>query len=372
MANVIHGTSEVDVITPDYVDEAGDGFTDGENEVRLRAGADIFIGGLGDNTVYGGGGADDIFGVSGNNVLNGGGGADNIYSGTDTSELIGNNGKDELYLDLSEGADHTATGGAGSDSFYIENVSNTEQSVVTITDFDWDEDTATVEGVDIEELPVATDGSNLYVLIGDDDILVLDDAAETAPFEVEHTITLGTSGADEFTLNSGASNDADVIWTGSGDDFVRAGKGDDLVFGGEGNDTLMGQKGNNTLFGGSGDDIIDSGHHASVMSGGSGEDHISANMTRNGEHTLTGGADADVFEFYTGKSNAKSTAVVTDFVVGEDELVLSGTFNPFASISTETDDGLLVAFDNGASILFEGLTFEDSFALGLFPGVEIG
>lgn len=376
---IVNGTSSADTVDQFYVDADGDSLGYGDNIVLLGSSADTFIGGIGNNDVTGGGGGDTLIGVTGYNVLNGNGGNDSIYSGDTTSQLLGGFGNDDLFMDVSKGADHTATGGAGSDLFAIEGLADDRASLITITDFDVELDTLTLNGVDANDPSTDFDNAfardgDLYLVTGGTMILIED----VFPSEIDGEYVLGTPGMDSFTLNSvdgdgtAITNGDDIVFLEGGDDFVRLGKGDDIAFGGDGDDTLMGQKGNNMLYGEDGNDTLDSGHHASVLNGGLGDDVLSANLTRNGEHILSGGQGADTFTFYSNKSTTKGTAIVQDFEVGIDTLDLDGSFSAYSASYEETDEGLLVSFDNGSDVMFLGLGYEDAVALGLDDPFAVG
>jgi len=104
---------------------AGDDTIDGSGLVTTAA---RFLGGEGDDTIYGGGAADFLDGdgidglVAGNDEIHGGGGADIIYGdggeGADPGvDLIyGDDGDDTIYSDGAEGAADTVYGGEGNDT----------------------------------------------------------------------------------------------------------------------------------------------------------------------------------------------------------------------------------------------------------------
>lgn len=139
------------------------------------------------------------------------------------------------------------------------------------------------------------------------------------------------AGAGDDIVRSGNHNDYvdaghgdDYVSAGAGDDVIKGGKGDDHLIGGSGNDTIYGIKGNNLLDGGTGDDTIYLGRQASTAFGGDGNDHLVADLSKGADHTLSGGADADTFEF-VGQSTKKSAdAVIADFELGIDEFIVAG------------------------------------------------
>jgi hypothetical protein len=188
-----------------------------------------------------------------------------------------------------------------------------------------------------------------------------------------------TTGAGEDMIQG---NDvANVLDSGDGDDWLYAGGGDDVLIGGEGTDRLFGGDGNDTVVftssddltvdlneewqggnlntsegmdkiidvenvtTGAGNDILIGNTEANALDGGDGDDILSGG---DGDDTLTGGSGADVFRFYA--SEAMSTDVITDFVVGEDKLEL---------VNNTTDiigDAVITTDANGSTVTWDELT----------------
>ncbi|MBV5311048.1 calcium-binding protein, partial [Chromatium okenii] len=99
------------------------------------------------------------------------------------------------------------------------------------------------------------------------------------------------------TAINGTGNALNNVLTGNDNVNTLSGlAGNDLLIGGKGNDTLNGDAGNDTLIGGSGKD------------------------------SLTGGAGQDVFQFA-----GKDTAIITDFSITDDKIVLER--DAFTSLS---------------------------------------
>jgi Ca2+-binding RTX toxin-like protein len=171
-------------------------------------------------------------------------------------------------------------------------------------------------------------------------------------------------------VSGGRGND--YLLGGAGDDVVHGGKGNDYIDGGSGNDMLYGIKGANEIYGGEGDDLLNSGRQRSTLDGGAGEDRIQADMLKGGDHVLTGGADADTFEFLGAASSKTSILTITDFVLGEDTFAidgttveqffddyLSGALTPAADLFTDTATGLTIRLDGGDELRFNGLNEAD-------------
>ncbi|MGB3404711.1 MAG: hypothetical protein WBA77_18650 [Microcoleaceae cyanobacterium] len=88
--------------------------------------------------------------------------------------------------------------------------------------------------------------------------------------------------------------------------------GDDQLNGFLGNDTIFGSFGNDSLFGGQGDDILNGNEGNDILSGDYGQD------------ILTGGLDRDTFIFskITATFDINQVDIITDFIVGEDQIKL--------------------------------------------------
>jgi len=119
---VFHGSDRAD-----YVALGNDGV-----EYHAEGGDDYVSGGKGADTIDGGDGADRLFGNGGDDLLTGGEGNDTMYGGSGNDTLVGGAGNDQL------------TGGSGEDVFQF---SAQDGGNDTITDFDLDDDSLTLDGV---------------------------------------------------------------------------------------------------------------------------------------------------------------------------------------------------------------------------------
>ncbi len=141
---------------------------------------------------------------------------------------------------------------------------------------------------------------------------------------------LGDEGNDSIAAGQGddrvqGGQDNDLIFGNLGQDFLVGGANNDTVFGGKENDLLFGGSGNDALFGELGVDFlqgVDSGQSGETPQFGLGE-----------IDTLTGGVEGDFFilgdenrSFYLGSGN-NDYAIITDFLVGEDIILLQQTDN---------------------------------------------
>jgi Ca2+-binding RTX toxin-like protein len=113
------------------------------------------------------------------------------------------------------------------------------------------------------------------------------------------TWTTGKGGKLTYTTDN-----ADVVYAGSGNDKIDGGAGDDQLYGENGNDLIYGGVGADTIVGGNGDDTGYGGEGADVMWG----DSVgNGNTSDNGSDTLYGGAGNDQIHGGNGK----------DFLYGE-------------------------------------------------------
>jgi VCBS repeat-containing protein len=103
-------------------------------------------------------------------------------------------------------------------------------------------------------------------------------------------------------ISSAATNGADTLYGGAGNDTINGGGGDDIIYGGSGNDALGGAADGDHLYGGSGNDTITGGNDDDFLIGGYGAD------------TLTGGNGNDTFVYLDLKD---TNDTITDFTTGD-------------------------------------------------------
>jgi subtilase family serine protease len=136
--------------------------------------------------------------------------------------------------------------------------------------------------------------------------------------------------ADSITINKavlrGTRNNDDLIGSAAGD-IMRGDRGDDDLWGYGGNDSLYGQRGDDDLYGGIGNDYLHGGFGDDYLIG---VDESALNPGAGEVDTLVGGYGSDVFflgnekqAFYLAP-NVQDYAVITDFNVNEDLIVLNG------------------------------------------------
>ena len=177
-----------------------------------QAVGDMFVGGNGNNT---------IFGTSGSDFIDGGAGNDTLYGLAGDDVMIGGTGNDAL--DGGAGADQM-TGGVGNDTYYVDNAGD----------------------LVVEGLNEGTD--SVQVSIG----------SYTMANNVENLTYTGTGNFN------GTGNALNNTMTGN--------RGNDTLNGMDGDDTLFGLAGNDVLIGGAGNDALDGGTGADQMTGGAGNE----------------------------------------------------------------------------------------------------
>lgn len=215
---------------------AGNDWIEGANN------ADILMGGLGDDSIYGLGGDDSIEGNEGNDWIDAGAGNDCVDGGLGDDTAFGSYGQDELM------------GGEGNDDLY------------------------------------GGDGNdNLDGGLGDDYLAGGNHDDWMSGGEGNDDI-YGGEGDDD--ADGGAGND--YISMGAGNDHAVGGDGDDDVYGGMGDDKLDGQAGNDIVSGDDGNDLVDGGAGDDYVYGGAGDDIVRGGI---GEDYLYGGEGCDVFVF---------------------------------------------------------------------------
>lgn len=146
---------------------------------------------------------------------------------------------------------------------------------------------------------------------------------------IEGIALTGNAAANSLTGNSGAN----ALTGGDGNDRLMGGGGADRLSGDGGNDRLMGEAGNDRLAGGLGNDVLRGG----------------------------GGADQFVFSAKDGRD------IIVDFSANQRDKVLlddalwssSGALRVgqvLSKFAKVTDDGVLLDFGDGNTVLLDGLT----------------
>ena len=197
------------------------------------------------------------------------------------------------------------------------------------------------------------------------DVIVINDIA--LPIDEDRLIE-GSSKADNII--GGTGNDtivgfegADTLEGNSGNDSMIGNDSNDVLFGQNGDDTLEGSSDNDFLFGQNGNDEMNGGPGNDLLNGGPGNDLLNSGP---GNDILTGGLGIDNFVFATNQEfnfNDVGIDEITDFVVGQDKIVLDRTtFTAinndieFATVTSNIDaaisDALIVYNTNNSQLLY--------------------
>ncbi len=281
----------------------------GQALVALGSGQDV-VGTHGSDTVSAGSGADVIY-ASGPTLLYGGpqGASTMLVSGADPSTVVG--GAGGLVAFGSSGDGGIVYGGSGDTTF----VGGTGSAVVV-------------------------GGSGSLVAYGG--------SGGGAMF--------GGTGAASFYTAGGAST---VVVAGSGPSTITAGGGTTAFLAGAASTLFVAGAGNVTLVGGTGtgDATIFAGAGHDQFAGGSGDDAFTLGT---GQATLTGGGGANTYTVVAGQ--AGGTAVITDFVVGRDHVVLSG----YAAGGRAQPAGgnSVLTLSDGTQLVLQGITASDPRVFG--------
>ncbi|MEI9900644.1 MAG: calcium-binding protein [Hyphomicrobium sp.] len=163
-----------------------------------------------DNVFLGGKGNDKLYGRGGDDVLSGGAGAD-IIDGGEGSDLADYSGSDAgVHIDLIDG---TVTGGhaEGDRLIGIEHLTGSAHNDILVGD-------------DGSNMIGGGAGDDRLFGRGGDDLLAGGDGNDALYGDQGQDILLGDAGDD-------------LLWGGSGDDILEGGAGADVLDGGDGQDT---------------------------------------------------------------------------------------------------------------------------------------
>ncbi|NMD52849.1 type I secretion C-terminal target domain-containing protein, partial [Shewanella sp. DNRA4] len=119
----------------------------------------------------------------------------------------------------------------------------------------------------------------------------------------------------------------------------------DVVNGGSGNDRIYGQSGSDILYGHTGNDYIDGGSHNDALRGGEGNDTLIGGL---GDDVLRGDSGADTFVWRYADAD-KGTDHIMDFKVGEDKLDLSDLLQ--GKTANTLESYLNFSLNNGSTVI---------------------
>lgn len=313
-------------------------------------------------TIYDMAGNDLILGDARDNYVNASfGGDDWIQAGAGRDFIFaGSTNPAEVKLIEGGAGDDVLTGGPGNDELYANLRVDLAQAIVAGNGAgngvhgDW---LSGGWGDDVLVGDASNDGFSAgmgrdVVVAGAGDDNIFGDADWVATTLDWYYVDDTTANTRLFYWFNGSDNydvgDADIIYTGSGDDYVWAGGGDDMVWGELGRDQIVGQSGSDVLIGGEDDDRLwgDDGRLAieqtgdDYLDGGAGNDFLNGEAGNDvliggaGNDTLIGGTGKDIYVFNRG--DGVDTVFDTD----------ADSNSPDASVLVLGDDV------NGSNIIF--------------------
>lgn len=310
----------------------------GNDTITAGYGADLLIGGLGDDSVSGGDGNDTIDGDHGNDVLRGGNGADTIVGDDGDDSLFGDTGAD--YLSGDAGND-VINGGSGADTLVG---GDGDDSMNGGTGAD------TMDGGAGNDTMVGGDGNDHLEGWADSDRLDGGLGNDTLWGSVGNDTLIGGDGSD--VLNGEEDNDS--LNGGTGNDTLSGAAGDDTILGGAGVDSITGGVGNDSIDGGSGSDNINGGAGNDIIVGGIGSDTLNGG---DGNDTMNGGSGSDTFVF----SADHDSDVINGFQNNIDTLDLRGvadidTWADLLEVAEQVGNNVVITFEDDDSVTINNFT----------------
>ena len=328
----VRGTNFDDILRGSAVAERLEG-RDGNDLLDGRGGNDTLRGENGNDTLFGGDGDDNLQGGSGNDTLNGDAGDDYLEAGSGTDSINGGAGRNTLsYADdfgASQGIRATFTGlGTGTvldwsgatDTFTgIERIRGTALND-TLTGSAGRQSLSGEDGndnlfggADDDDLSGGYGNDNLTGGDGDDYLqpgFGIDNVEGGAGFDaIVYLHENGPAGAGIRATFTGQSTGTVIDMDGGTDTFtgverVRATQYADTLIGGTGNDNFGAEAGADTISGGAGDDTIQPGTGADTIDGGAGRDRL--------EYLYDDGATAGVRVNFAGAGRGQVTVWTSD------------------------------------------------------------
>lgn len=256
-----------------------------------KAGKDILTGRGGNDTLLGGDGNDRLQGNGGNDVLDGGIGKDKLIGSSGNDTLKGGGGIDIL------------NGGGGNDTYELD--SNTAAGSQIIDSAG--NDTLDLTGINLFISDLGRVGKNLVIDINYDgkftkkqDLTIQNFFNKSGKGKGKGFIETVDGLNGRGILSELSSESCPLIKTGNDkNNKLKGSNGEDIIDGLGGNDILAGNNGNDILTGGNGNDKLNGGKGSDILTGGEGRD-----------------------SFIFTHINKTETEEITDFVLGEDKIVL--------------------------------------------------
>ncbi|PHK13106.1 calcium-binding protein, partial [Nostoc linckia] len=345
----------------------------GISKSQLQASDFIFNTSVANDNITGTTSNDDLFGGLGNDTLQGGNGNDRLFGEQGDDRLLGDAGNDTLY------------GGAGNDTYsFVANTALGTDTIIETTTGGTDtinfSGTTVAVNVNLGVTTSQTVNSNLNLILSANNVIenvTGGTGNDTLTGNTLDNTVIGGGGNDRlqgltgndtysFVANTALGTDTIIETTTGGTDTINfsgttaavnvnlgvttsqtvnsnlnlilsANNVIENATGGAGNDILIGNTLNNTLIGGDGNDQLQGLGGNDTLLGGNGND------------TLTGGIGSDKYLFQSNSVFNTSLGIdtITDFEVGQDQIVLSKTtFNAITNTAGQALTDFAVVANN--------------------------
>ncbi|MBO6503383.1 MAG: hypothetical protein JJ850_14745 [Kordiimonadaceae bacterium] len=294
-----------------------------------------------------------------NNVIVARAGDDTVIGGEGDDSLLLGAGDDISFAGQNDAGDDTVVGGAGDDLI----AAGAGDDLIFGGQL-MDQD---AQSITLRARETRFDGSDtVFGGAGDDTIYggSIRPATDDGPLV---PIDFGSIASDVLYAGTGddfvqGSFGADTIGGGQGDDMLRGGAGNDTFFGGRGdtdatgiNDNIDGEEGNDVVFASAGNDTVSGGADNDTLFGGAGNDTINGDggfdhlYGGTGNDVLRGGSGADTFYFRPGSGADE----ITDYDPREDVIFLSAYSERFASATELASNSQATTIDGQIGLLID-------------------
>jgi Ca2+-binding RTX toxin-like protein len=319
-----------------------------DDTITGTSGNEIIYGGAGNDKINAGGGVDLLYGGAGDDEIDAGAGNDFLFGGTGADTLKGGGGNDRFFADLDD-EDDIIDGGTGTDTIVyrfetpllpnpgggyggygggysrapitIELTSTTNGAKASMADFGirilglpdggfgndalTSIEKATIEAGDEDDtLKIANDAKVTEGMIinlgGGDNVIDLSSQQKTVVVDLSNNLVQVSPRA---TARSIEVVGAKKVTGGSGNDRLTAGTDFGAVYwleGGSGDDVINSLVGNDILLGGDGNDTLSGGANTDQLYGEDGNDILNGD---DGDDSLGGGSGIDILHGGTGNDS---------------------------------------------------------------------